>query len=206
MVLLVVALKLHKPVSDIGTIYAGSCDRDKSLSNYLLIPLNVIGTISVGTSNYKMQILNAPNRKEVDKAHAEGHHLNIGISSPSNMKRLGDSKRYLYYALALSTQVKIPALLCRCCGSLITSILRLKCCISKPSDSVTPSSTCISLTPCVLIISHVFNGGRHVSATYQSCSRASMLASRRLAKPECRFTCSSTLPSLQRCNLTTMGQ
>jgi hypothetical protein len=67
--LLVVAVKLNSPQNGLGTLYRGSCARVKNLSNYLLIPLNVLGTITLSSSNYVMQTLNAPNRQEIEKAH-----------------------------------------------------------------------------------------------------------------------------------------
>jgi len=101
--LLVVGLKLYNAKNGLGTMYHGSCERVKALSTYLLIPLNALGTVTIGSSNYVMQILNAPDRQEVDKAHAKGCFLNIGISSPGNLLHLSKRKRTLYGLLALST-------------------------------------------------------------------------------------------------------
>ena len=98
--LLVVAIKLE---NGLGTLYHGSCARVKNLSNYLLIPLNVLGTITLSSSNYVMQILNAPNRQEIEKAHQSACFLNVGISSPSNLRHTSRLKRTLYVLLALST-------------------------------------------------------------------------------------------------------
>lgn len=103
LVLLIVALKLSSPVSGLGTLYFGSCDRVKKLSDYLLIVLNVIGTITIGTSNYVMQTLTAPSRRQIDKAHANGSFLDIGISSPSNIRQLGGRRRVMYFLLGAST-------------------------------------------------------------------------------------------------------
>ena len=43
--LLVVAIKLDSLENGLGTLYRGSCAGVKNLSNYLLIPLNVLGTV-----------------------------------------------------------------------------------------------------------------------------------------------------------------
>ena len=59
-VFLVVALKLNDPAESV--LYQGSCNRVKNLTTYLLIPMNVLGTVTIGSSNYVMQILNAPSR------------------------------------------------------------------------------------------------------------------------------------------------
>ena len=101
--LLVVAVKLNSPQNGLGTMYHGSCARVKNLSNYLLIPLNILGTITLSSSNYVMQILNAPDRQEIEKAHQSACFLNVGISSPSNLRHISRLKRTLYCLLALST-------------------------------------------------------------------------------------------------------
>jgi hypothetical protein len=101
--LLVVAVKLNSPQNGLGTMYHGSCARVENLSNYLLIPLNALGTITLSSSNYVMQILNAPDRQEIEKAHQSACFLNVGISSPSNLGHISRLKRTLYGLLALST-------------------------------------------------------------------------------------------------------
>lgn len=101
--LLVVAVKLNNAQNGFGTMYHGSCARVKNLSTYLLIPLNALGTITLSSSNYVMQILNAPDRQEIEKAHQSVSFLNIGISSPSNLRHVSRLKRTLYCLLALST-------------------------------------------------------------------------------------------------------
>jgi hypothetical protein len=101
--LLVVAVKLNSPQNGLGTLYRGSCARVKNLSNCLPIPLNVLGTITLSSSNYVMQTLNAPNRQEIEKAHQSACFLNVGISSPSNLRHTSRLKRTLYVLLALST-------------------------------------------------------------------------------------------------------
>jgi len=57
-----------------------------------------------------MQILNAPDRQEIEKAHQSASFLNIGISSPSNLRHVSRLKRSLYCLLALSTVPLHPML------------------------------------------------------------------------------------------------
>jgi hypothetical protein len=50
-----------------------------------------------------MQILNAPDRQGIEKAHQRACFLNVGISSPSSLQHTSRLKRTLYVLLALST-------------------------------------------------------------------------------------------------------
>src|SRR5436305_1400306 len=56
----------------------------RRLSTLFAISLNIISTVLIATSNYVMQCMCAPSRKEIDKAHAAGSFLNIGVSSMHN--------------------------------------------------------------------------------------------------------------------------
>ena len=87
----------------LGTLYQGDCDHVRRLITYLLIPLNIIGTVSIGSSNYVMQCLMAPNRKEVDKAHLNGLYVNIGLSSAHNIPWLSGWKAWTWWTLGFST-------------------------------------------------------------------------------------------------------
>src|SRR5690606_31012584 len=65
-------------------LYTGDCDRTKQISTILHIAINVMSTILLGGSNYCMQILSAPTRKEVDGRHKNGKWLDIGVHSMRN--------------------------------------------------------------------------------------------------------------------------
>ena len=55
----------------IGTIYQGSCTKSKSLTLWIHLVINILGTLLLGASNYAMQCLSSPTREDVDKAHAK---------------------------------------------------------------------------------------------------------------------------------------
>ncbi|EXJ79752.1 hypothetical protein A1O3_08035 [Capronia epimyces CBS 606.96] len=92
----------HK-VTGHGVIFEGSCQKVKHLNVLLLVPLNVVGTFLISGSNYVMQCLNAPSRREVDKAHANGAYLNIGVPSITNVRYLGFKKTVIWGVLGLFT-------------------------------------------------------------------------------------------------------
>lgn len=106
LIMLVCAMALNKPEGDkdgIGVLYVGHCAKVEHINTILAIPLNIIATVLVATSNYVMHCLSAPSRKEVDEAHAAGSYLNIGISSIHNLLRILSWKSALWLTLVLTT-------------------------------------------------------------------------------------------------------
>jgi hypothetical protein len=101
--LLTLGSVLYPPVSGVGTIFVGSCRQVKDLSTYILIPLNIVGTMAIACGNYVMQTLNAPTRPDIDRAHRRGYPLNIGVSSLNNMRHVGLRKNMMYFLLGLAT-------------------------------------------------------------------------------------------------------
>jgi hypothetical protein len=106
LIMLACAMALNKPEGDkggIGVLYAGDCAKVERINTILAIPLNIIATVLVATSNYVMQCLSAPSRKDVDDAHAAGSYLNIGISSVHNLLHNLSWKSALWLSLVLTT-------------------------------------------------------------------------------------------------------
>lgn len=62
-------------------LYEGSCDTSSKLNVALHLLLNGVSTAVLASSNFFMQILNAPSREEVDEAHVMGSWLGIGVPS-----------------------------------------------------------------------------------------------------------------------------
>lgn len=65
--------------------------------------INVLSTVMLSASNYTMQVLNAPTRKEMDRAHANGQWLDIGILSVHNLKIISRKRATLCLILAASS-------------------------------------------------------------------------------------------------------
>jgi hypothetical protein len=95
--LLSVGLATHdNTFPDMTTIAkGGETYRTTAISTALHALINVMSTILLTTSNYAMQILCAPTRQEIDRAHARGQWLEIGIMSVHNLRHV-DRKR-LYF-------------------------------------------------------------------------------------------------------------
>ena len=86
----------------LATIQEGSCQKTKTLSLWLHLAINVLGTLLLSASNYCMQCLASPTREEVDKAHRQQIWLDIGIPSVRNLRHISWSKIGLWWLLALS--------------------------------------------------------------------------------------------------------
>jgi hypothetical protein len=87
----------------IGTIHQGNCDRTKSLSLWLHLAINVLGTALLSASNYCMQCLSAPTRQDTDKAHAQNKWLDIGVPSVRNLRFMTWKRIILWSLLAITS-------------------------------------------------------------------------------------------------------
>jgi hypothetical protein len=86
-----------------GLLRAGDCDQIKRLNTGIHLLINVFSTVLLSGSNYCMQCLSAPTRKEVDRAHAIGKWLDIGIPSFRNLENIQIRRMFLWYLLGLSS-------------------------------------------------------------------------------------------------------
>jgi hypothetical protein len=89
--------------SNRGVLFEGDCDRVKRLNTALHILINILSTILLSGSNYCMQCLSAPTRREVDNAHAQGKWLDIGIPSLRNVRHLSRLRIALWILFGLTS-------------------------------------------------------------------------------------------------------
>ena len=85
-VVLVWALK--KPLGTFDTarlLYQGDCGRTTSIDFYSHIGINVLSTIILAGGNYAGQILVAPTRDAIDKAHSQGRSVHIQATISANI-------------------------------------------------------------------------------------------------------------------------
>ena len=93
----------HKMMDGIYMVYWGSCSKTETKDTWVHLALNVVATGLLASSNYCMQLLSAPSRTEVDKAHAKQRWLDIGIPSVRNLSSLRRKKALLWWLLGLSS-------------------------------------------------------------------------------------------------------
>jgi hypothetical protein len=87
----------------LGTIYRGTCAQVESTGFSLHILINIIGTLLLGASNYCMQCLTSPTRKEIDREHREKRWLEIGLLSLRNLRVINTERIWLWFFLGLSS-------------------------------------------------------------------------------------------------------
>jgi hypothetical protein len=102
-VLTIVAASRYKSSNGVGIIYEGDCDTVKSLSLWLHLLINLLGTSMLSASNYCMQLQAAPTRENVNRAHKDGRWLDIGVSSLRNLWYIGNWRRFSWILLAMSS-------------------------------------------------------------------------------------------------------
>ncbi|KZM24303.1 hypothetical protein ST47_g4573 [Ascochyta rabiei] len=65
--------------------------------------INILSSILLAASNYTMQVLGSPTRKEIDNAHQRGDWLAVGVLSMRNWKRIARKRAFLILILGLSS-------------------------------------------------------------------------------------------------------
>lgn len=86
-----------------GILVEGECGSVKSLNKQFHLLINVLSTILLSGSNYCMQCLSAPTRKDIDRAHATKKSLDIGVLSYRNLTRISRKRFFLWMLLGLSS-------------------------------------------------------------------------------------------------------
>ncbi|KIV87479.1 hypothetical protein PV11_03022 [Exophiala sideris] len=93
----------NKMSEGIYMVYEGSCSLTEEKDTWVHLALNAIATTLLASSNYCMQLLTSPSRREVDKAHAKRRWLDIGIPSIRNLGSLSKKKVVLWWLLGISS-------------------------------------------------------------------------------------------------------
>ncbi|ORY11736.1 hypothetical protein BCR34DRAFT_483765 [Clohesyomyces aquaticus] len=86
-----------------GVMRQGDCDSIHKVNSGLHLLINLLGTILLSSSNYCMQCLSAPTRREIDLAHRNAKWLDIGVPSVRNLRFISRKRACLWFALGLSS-------------------------------------------------------------------------------------------------------
>ena len=103
LIFMIFAVTVAKASGDIGNLTTGDCNKIKNLDRWLHFLINMLGSILVETSNYNMQCLSSPTRKEVDRTHWSKQWLDIGVSSVRNLRFISRRRVILWLIFAIST-------------------------------------------------------------------------------------------------------
>ena len=93
----------HQFVDILGSHNGGTCNTVRLYNRWLHFGINALSTVLLGASNYCAQLLVAPTRPEVNKAHACGRWLDIGIQSFRNLSRINTERQVLWVLLMFSS-------------------------------------------------------------------------------------------------------
>lgn len=74
------------------TLFEGDCTTASKLNTGIHFLINALSTILLSSSNYCMQCLSAPTRKELDDAHSKGRWLDIGVMSTRNLRSIATKR------------------------------------------------------------------------------------------------------------------
>lgn len=83
-------------------LFSGSCTQASRLSLGLHVAINIVATGVLASSNFFMQVLAAPTRQEVDRAHARRSWLEIGVQSVRNLRSVPLLHRILWVLLSVT--------------------------------------------------------------------------------------------------------
>ena len=89
--------------SDINTLYQGDCSKTEKISTGLHVIINLLSTLLLGASNLCMQLLAAPTRSEIDRAHQKFIWLDIGAPSFRNLRHVGRERLVICAVLGISS-------------------------------------------------------------------------------------------------------
>lgn len=99
-----VTTKFGDTIDDgVGTAYSGSCEVVNQWTKWSHIAINVLSSILLSASNYTMQCLCSPTRRELDRAHAKGDWMDIGVASVRNIFKIHWQRSALWWLLAVSS-------------------------------------------------------------------------------------------------------
>jgi hypothetical protein len=102
-VITIVVETKYRPTGGVVSMYEGSCSWVKNVDIVSHILINVLSTLLLGASNLCMQILAAPTREEVDKAHLNRKWLDIGVPSWRNLRSISRTRLMMWFVLGLSS-------------------------------------------------------------------------------------------------------
>lgn len=85
-------------------LYRGSCSTASTINTIVHLLINVLATGVLASSNFFMQVLNAPTRSDLDRVHGEGKSwADIGVPSFRNLRFMARWKIAAWVLLALSS-------------------------------------------------------------------------------------------------------
>lgn len=89
--------------SGIATVFEGSCSTVNQISTATHLVINILSTLLLAASNTCMQVLVAPTREEIDRAHAKRRWLDVGVNTLRNLRSIDGKRLLIWVVLGLSS-------------------------------------------------------------------------------------------------------
>ncbi|KAK3329266.1 hypothetical protein B0H66DRAFT_17750 [Apodospora peruviana] len=86
-----------------STVFTGNCNTASRTNLALHLLINAVSSAVLASSNFFMQVLAAPSRSQIDRAHANGRWLEIGVPSFRNIRFLSWPNLLCWGLFALSS-------------------------------------------------------------------------------------------------------
>lgn len=100
------AIRTYPPDSQgVGLLFFGSCSKTSHINKLVHVTLNVCSSLFLGAGNYCMQILVAPSREEVNRAHGKGKSLEIGIPSFKNLRHIKFQRVLIWLLIGMLSMI-----------------------------------------------------------------------------------------------------
>jgi hypothetical protein len=80
-----------------------SCETVRQYNRWLHVVINALSTVLLGASNYCAQLLLAPMREEINRAHKAGRWLDVGVQSFRNLNASRPTRQTLWVSLMVSS-------------------------------------------------------------------------------------------------------
>ena len=93
----------HKHSDAMIILHEGDCGQIKRINTIFHIVINILSSLLLGASNLCMQLLVAPTRAEVDRAHLKGKWLDIGVPSWRNLSHISNKRKAVWWCLGISS-------------------------------------------------------------------------------------------------------
>lgn len=90
-------------ITEAKILFRGKCSTSNNLDLFLQFVINIFSTCVLASSNFFMQIVSSPTRKEINHAHQSLHSLEIGVSSFKNLGALSWFKILAWAGLFLTS-------------------------------------------------------------------------------------------------------
>jgi hypothetical protein len=103
LILVIVSATTWNAKDGIATAFTGNCTTAARWTTGIHLIINLLGSVLLGASNYCMQRLVAPSRRELDAAHARKKLMDIGAPSVRNLFLIGKGRVALWTLLGLSS-------------------------------------------------------------------------------------------------------